>query len=118
MPHTLALSYLNALVDDTYPVFKQRRQDFKVEAIGFFYLMAQYIAKERSFWKPYLDTLPPPDSDFASPLWFDDEADLLWIEGTDVLHTMLGRREIYEQYYHSGIRTLERAGVDVAPYTW
>jgi hypothetical protein len=80
--------------------------------------MTQYIHRSTSFWKPYLDALPQPDSDFATPLWFDDPADLRCLEGTDVLHTMLGRREVYEQYFHSGLRSLKRAGMSVEPYTW
>ncbi|KAK1068704.1 hypothetical protein LTR74_005362 [Friedmanniomyces endolithicus] len=118
VPHSLALSYLNALVDDDFPIFRDRRHDFKVEALGFFYLMAQYIHRERSFWKHYLDTLPSPDSDLTTPLWFDDAEDLAWLHGTDVLHTMLGRREVYERYYQDGVRTLRSAGVDTVPYTW
>ncbi|KAK4554707.1 hypothetical protein LTR86_008209 [Recurvomyces mirabilis] len=88
--------------------------------------MAQYVNRSTSFWKPYLDALPSPDSEFSTPLWFDDADDLAWIEGTDVLHTMLGRREVYEEYYtsgirvlsSSGIRVLSSSGIDTAPYTW
>ncbi|KAK0250918.1 hypothetical protein B0A54_07844 [Friedmanniomyces endolithicus] len=118
VPHSLALSYLNALVDDDFPVFRDRRHDFKIEALGFFYLMAQYIHRERSFWRPYLDTLPSPDSDLTTPLWFDDAEDLGWLHGTDVLHTMLARREVYERYYKDGLCTLRSSGVDTTPYTW
>ncbi|KAH9830551.1 Set domain-containing protein [Teratosphaeria destructans] len=118
VPHSLTLSYLNALVDDAFPVFKQRRAEFKVEAMNFFYLCAQYLNKEKSFWKPYLDLLPSPEHDFTTPLYFDDPADLVWLEGTDILHTMVARREVHEQYYHPGLRALHRSGVDTGPYTW
>lgn len=118
VPHKLALSYLNALVDDAFPVFKQRRKDFQgVENIGFFYLMVQYHLSEASFWRPYLKTLPRPE-DFATPLWFDEPQDLAWLEGTDVLHTMLGRREAYQHYYQAGIQMFESAGIDTSPFTW
>ncbi|KAK4543024.1 hypothetical protein LTR36_006022 [Oleoguttula mirabilis] len=118
VPHALALSYLNALVDDACPVFKQRRPDFQgVENIGFFYLMVQHHYSTTSFWKPYLETLPKPQ-DFATPLWFDDPEDLAWLEGTDVLHTMLGRKEVYEQYYYAGVNILAQAGIDTGPFTW
>jgi len=117
-PHSLALSYLNALVDDAFPVYKARRDEFKIEAIGFFYLMSQYIHKEQSFWRIYLETLPLPESEHSTPLWFEEARDLKWLEGTDVLHTVLARKRIYRQYYESGIRTLDAAGVDTIPYTW
>jgi len=119
VPHSLALSYLNALVDDAHPVFKQRQKAFGgVENIGFFYLMTQYIHKDTSFWRPYLECLPQPTSYFTSPLWFDANEDLAWLEGTDVLHTILGRKATYEQYYNAGVSILNQAGVDTEPYTW
>ena len=116
--HTLALSYLNALVDDAMPVFRNRRGDFGgVENIGFFYLMMQYIHRETSFWRPYLDLLPQAE-DMATPLWFDDPDDLAWLEGTDVLHTMMARKEVYEQYYSAGVAIFQHAGMDTTALTW
>lgn len=118
VPHALTISYLNALVDDGFPVFRQQRHCFKIEAMGFFYLMAQYINRDISFWKPYLDLLPSPESDLTTPLWFREQDDLAWLEGTDVLHTAKGRMEVYEQYYASGVEVLKQAGIDTCPYTW
>lgn len=119
VPHSLALSYLNALVDDAYPVFGQNREKFVgVENIGFFYLMTQYINKETSFWKPYLDSLPSPEDEFTTPMWFDSAQDMLWLEGTDASFTTLGRKEIYEHYHQIGLDILSQAGMDTQPYTW
>ncbi|KAK5746070.1 hypothetical protein LTS12_022884 [Elasticomyces elasticus] len=118
VPHSLALCYLNALVDEALPFFRNRRHEFPVENLGFFYLMAQYIHRERSFWKAYIETLPSLESELTTPLWFDNAEDLAWLEGTDVLHTMLARRKVYEQYYSDGIASLHSAGVDTTPYTW
>ncbi|RMY54124.1 hypothetical protein D0865_04899 [Hortaea werneckii] len=119
VPHSLALSYLNALVDDAYPVFGQNREKFVgVENIGFFYLMTQYINKQTSFWKPYLDSLPSPEDEFTTPMWFDSAQDMLWLEGTDASFTTLGRKEIYEHYHQIGLDILSQAGMDTQPYTW
>ena len=119
VPHSLALSYLNALVDDAYPVFARRRADFGgVENIGFFYLMAQYLNRTKSFWKPYLETLPQPEDEFTTPMWFADPEDVRWLEGTDALHTMHGRIAIYEDYYRAGVAVLKQSGIDTEPYTW
>jgi hypothetical protein len=118
VPHSLTLSYLNALVDDNFPVFRTQRQEFKVEAIGFFYLMAQYITRERSFWQPYLVSLPGPASELMQPFFFEDQEDVSWLEDTDVWHTITAKKEIYDKYYREGIAVLEEAGIDVAPYTW
>nr|POE74652.1 ribosomal lysine n-methyltransferase set10 [Quercus suber] len=118
VPHSLALSYLNALVDDAYPIFRNQRHRLKIENIGFFYLMVQYVNREQSFWRPYLDSLPKPESDFCTPLWFREQDDLEWVVGTDVLHTAKGRLEIYKQYHATGVEVLREAGIDPSPYTW
>ena len=117
-PHSITLSYLNALVDDAFPVFRQQRHRFKVEAIGFFYLMTQYVNLEHSFWKPYLETIPGPQDEFTQPMFFEDTDDILWLEGTDVWYTITARKEVYKQYYQDGIAVLKEAGIDVQPYTW
>lgn len=117
-PHSLTLSYLNALVDDKFPVFAEQRSKFKIEAIGFFYLMTQYVHRNESFWKPYLDVLPQPEDDFSQPLFFESEDDIAWLEGTDVWHTVTARRDVYKEYHRKGIAVLQDAGIDVPPYTW
>ena len=117
-PNSITLSYLNALVDDAYPFFQQHRSQLKIEAIGFFYLMVQYANRGTSFWKPYFDALPTPNSSFSQPLFFEDAEDIAWLEGTDVRHTIIARREVYKKYYHDGIAVLEQCGIDVEPYTW
>jgi hypothetical protein len=118
-PHAISLSYLNALVDEQYPVFSTRREQWSIEAIGFFYLMTQYINRENSLWKPYLDLLPGPESSALSqPLFFDDTDDVEWLADTDVWYTVLKRKEKYEALYQSHLPLLEQAGIDTRPYTW
>jgi hypothetical protein len=106
---------LNALVDDDFTVF--RRRGFAPEAIGYFYLMNQYINKDKSFWKPYLVTLPGPETEHHTPFWFSDE-DLAWLEDTDVLHTTKARQEIHKAHYKKGLAMLDRANLSTEPYTW
>lgn len=116
-PHSLSLSALNAMVDDAYPVFKENANAFTVEALGFFYLMVQWLDREKSFWKPYLDTLPTPEEGFGTPNFFDDD-DLKWIERTDLHLVYVKRRDVWEQYWREGVIVLERHGIDSKPYTW
>lgn len=115
VPNALALSSLNALVDDDFTVFRHR--GLPVEVIGYFYLMYHYIHKEQSFWKPYLATLPGPEVDHGTPVWFD-EADSQWLAETDVLHTAHVRLENYKNNYNQGIAALKRANIDTEPYSW
>lgn len=117
-PASITLSYLNALADDKYPIFQQQRHRFKVEAIGFWYLMIQYANRNQSFWKPYLDALPCPDSDLTQPLFFEDQDDIAYLGGTDAWYTAEARKEVYQQYYRDGLQILKEAGIDVEPYTW
>lgn len=117
VPHHLALSHLNALVDDDFPVFKTHAKAFTVEALTFFYLMAQWINKEKSFWEPYLDNLPTPEQGFGTPLWFDEE-DRKWLEGTDLHFSLLKREEIWQQYWRDGVDVLKSTGMDTSEYTW
>ena len=116
-PHSTSLSCLNAMVDDAYPVFKNNATAFTVEALGFFYLMTQWIDRERSFWKPYLDTLPSPEEGFGTPSFFNDE-DLKWLEGTDLHSSFVSRQLVWQKYWRQGVAVLKRHGVDTEPYTW
>lgn len=117
VPHSIALSSLNAQVDLAFPVFKTHAKSFTVEALGFFYLMAQRINRETSFWKPYLDLLPTPEQGVGTPFWFDQD-DLAWLQGTDLHQTFLGRQEVWERYWMDGLDVLKAAGVDATEYTW
>jgi len=117
VPHSISLSCLNAMVDDAYPVFKKNASAFTVEALGFFYLMAQWIDREKSFWKPYLDMLPSPEEGNGTPSFFDEE-DLKWLEGTDLHSTFTSRQMIWQKYWKQGVAVLKGHGVGTELYTW
>jgi hypothetical protein len=117
VPHQLAMSHLNAQVDDKFPVFGSHAKSFTVEALGFFYLMAQWLHKDTSFWKPYLDTLPSPDQGFDTPMYFD-EHDRMWLQGTDLHPTLLAREAAWKRYWEDGVDVLRLAGMHVEQYTW
>ncbi|OQO03935.1 hypothetical protein B0A48_10577 [Cryoendolithus antarcticus] len=118
VPHSLAFSHLNALVDDAYPVFKQQRVALGVEITGFFYLMLQYLHHESSFWKHYLEALPKPEDQHTTPLWFDNADDESWLADTDAAYTAQKRREAYLGQYDTGVTVLRKAGIDTSSLTW
>lgn len=118
VPHSVAFSYLNALADDRYPVFKNKKTSFLIEDIGFFYLALEYINRAKSFWKPYLDTLPEPSQGHTTPLWFDDPQDEAWLADTDALFTVKQKRDHHLRQYESGIKVLQSAKVDTKDLTW
>ncbi|KAH0284493.1 SET domain-containing protein [Aureobasidium namibiae CBS 147.97] len=116
VPHNLAMSNLNAQVDDDFPVFRTHAQQFTVEGLSFFYLMAQWLNKDKSFWKPYLDILPSPERGFETPMFYDED-DRQWLEGTDLYPTLLGREAAWTKYWEDGVQVMKSAGVDVTNYT-
>ena len=103
-------------VDDAHPVFRDHAHEFTVEALGFFYLATQYINIDTSFWRPYLECLPEPET-LNTPFWFDD-ADLQWLAGSDVYQAYVERERVWRQYWEDGLKVIARAGVDTDPYTW
>lgn len=117
VPHSMALSCLNAMVDDSLPVLKASADSFTVEALGVFYLMAQWINKDKSFWRPYLEILNTPDMGFHTPFWFDED-DLKWLKGTDLFTSFQGRHDAWHTYWRDGTAILDAGGMDVSQYTW
>ncbi|KAI5197204.1 SET domain-containing protein [Aureobasidium subglaciale] len=117
VPHSLSMSNLNAQVDDDFPVFRTHAHKFTVEGLSFFYLMAQWLNKDKSFWKPYLDILPTPEQGFETPIFYDEE-DRKWLQGTDLHPTLLGREAAWKKYWEDGVQVMKTAGMDVTDYTW
>jgi hypothetical protein len=117
VPHNLSMSNLNAQVDDDFPVFRIHAQQFTVEGLSFFYLMAQWVNKDKSFWKPYLDILPTPEQGFETPMFYDED-DRQWLEGTDLHPTLIGREAAWKKYWEDGLQVMQSAGMDVTSYTW
>ncbi|PNS16561.1 Ribosomal lysine N-methyltransferase 4 [Sphaceloma murrayae] len=111
VPHSIALSCLNAMVDDSLPVLKAHAESFTVEALGVLYLMSQWLDKENSFWKPYLDILPTPEKGFNTPFWFDEE-DLQWLKGTDLLNTFEALESAWRTYWRDDTKILNDGGMD------
>jgi len=117
VPHSCALSYLNALVDDSLLILKSHATTLQVEVVGVFYLMAQWLNREQSFWKPFLDILTPPSTGFSTPFYFDKE-DFDWLQGTDLFLSFEKREAKWRENWRDTTAILESAGMDVTEYTW
>ena len=122
VPHKLSLSYLNAMVDEDWPVFKRYRDRFEpkdaIETITFFYLMIQYIHRDKSFWKAYLEALPQPEGYHLQPLFYDDPKDQAWLQGTDVWFTNMTRVQRYQKMFEDGKAIFQEAACDDSRYDW
>lgn len=95
-PLGISLSYLNALKgqplsstpseqpSQSAALFPPELLEAAPHIIGRFFLMQQYLLGKKSFWYPYISTLPQPDvaSSWSSPpFWPEEDAEFL--EGTN-----------------------------------
>ena len=96
-PFVTTLSYFNALVNGPYatssegegaghdPAFPARfMESVPPHVIGRFYLMQQFLLGSRSYWYPYIKTLPQPDrvASWALPAFWPAE-DIEFLENTN-----------------------------------
>jgi hypothetical protein len=95
-PASITLSYLNALIDGPlpHPLPEQLTlspafppefmSSLPPHVIGRFFLIKQYLLGSRSFWHPYIRTLPQPGrpASWALPAFWPEE-DVEFLEGTN-----------------------------------
>lgn len=82
-----------------------------------FFLMANFLRGEESFWYPYLRTLPQPGQ-MTTPLFFGEE-DVDWLQGTGIPDASVQRYKDWDEKYDSSIEKLEAAGYEGAEkFTW
>jgi hypothetical protein len=91
---------------------------------SYFFLCEQKLLGEKSFWAPYIATLPK-EGEMTTPWWFSEE-DLVWLLGTGIHVSpepersgVEMRRGMWKQHWQEGSSLLKDAGVpDVERYTW
>lgn len=125
---SVTLSYLNAI--DVCPTTKSHSTLFPTSfleshvlnpyTISVFFLVQQYLLGERSWWAPYIRSLPQPDDGdrLSTPLYFEAE-DLLWLKGTNL--DKAGETQVTNWFgqWKNGYRILEKAKwPNVKLYTW
>src|SRR5271170_62491 len=84
-----------------------------------FFLMDQYVRGQKSWWAPYISTLPSPQDTKA--LSFTEEADIAWIEGTNLKAALLTQTEKWQAMYVAGLEQLKKLRWHTALqglYTW
>lgn len=123
-PMTCTLSVLNALNIEPFsdhgtkfPRAFLKKNTANREMLQAFFLMEQYVLGGKSWWAPYVRTLPSVED--VNALQFDTEDDELWIKGTN-LET--GYRELMMKWkanYQKGVKDLKAHGWDrCGSYTW
>lgn len=106
-PMETTLSVLNALSispfsnhGTQFPSAFLRQHETDTDILQFFYLMEQHVLGEASFWAPYIATLP--DVQATGSLQFESEADMAWIQGTNLSTALVQQNARWRAQFEAG----------------
>lgn len=74
------------------------------EIVERFFLMEHYLVGKKSWWAPYIATLPGPEE--VRNLQFEKVEDLAWVRGTNLFTALERQTEQWKQYYERGMEQL------------
>lgn len=126
-PLNLTLSHLNAapptqrlVIAEAIPYYEGTASSLvghvAERTVGVFFLVEQRLLGEKSFWFPYIASLPKAD-DLTTPLYFSEE-DMIWLQGTNLHSAARDRREMWHSEWESACSILRSKNVDCSDYTW
>lgn len=125
-PMPLTLSILNALDVKHFPSHGTHfpkpfliDQASKPESLQSFFLMEQLVLGDKSWWAPYISSLPTVED--VTDLQFNEESDLAWLEGTNLKGGYETQLNKWRLMYHHGLELLKRSQWPHAldeSYTW
>ena len=124
--YPISLSYLNTISNTRFPNWSEPFPKNFLEAlgkddpnvIGFFFLMQQFLMKEKSFWWPYIRLLPQPnepDSLIIPALW--PEEDRYFLNGTNAEPPIKKRNDLWMSEWRNAISLLENNFTDWREYS-
>ena len=123
-PYNLSLSYFNVAKfhhseSHSEPFPDAFLQEASPHTVTVFFLSQQYLLKERSFWWPYIRSLPQPDEPekMSTPLWYSEE-DKVWLKGTNMERGALDRLNDWRRQWEYGVEMLRAANWNTEGYTW
>ncbi|EXJ63929.1 hypothetical protein A1O7_00264 [Cladophialophora yegresii CBS 114405] len=126
-PMPATMSVLNALDIDPFSnhgtefpkPFLRAQCRKSPECLQAFYLMDQLILGPTSCWAPYIATLPTVDE--VTAMQFEEEADVAWLNGTNLRAGLSTRAAKWKEMYlqaSSELRQLGWANALNGSYTW
>jgi hypothetical protein len=83
------------------PAFVQKQPRVTVER---FFLMEHYLVGKKSWWAPYIATLPTPEE--VRQMQFQKPDDLDWIRGTNLASAFETQTEQWKAHYEQGMEHL------------
>lgn len=111
----VTLSVLNVLSIDPFENHGTRFPDpflhkyqFSTDVLQAFFLMEQYVLKERSFWAPYIEVLPTVQE--VDDLEFETDADVAWIHGTNLEAAFASQRRKWKDQFEEASSLLASSG--------
>lgn len=123
-PHELTLSWLNAIEGsdpfvDSFNLSSASRFLNKT-VITRFFLIKQFQLHEKSYWWPYIHSLPQPDSSdrLSTPMWYEVD-DIVWIRGTNLEYAMKMKEQLWRQEYEEALSLLRIGSSNARElYSW
>lgn len=114
--YPITLSYLNAIESagflhhsTPFPrAFLDNLSQTDPNIIGHFFLIQQYLLREKSFWWPYIRLLPQPNEPkkLGIPIWWPEE-DRKYLRGTNAEPPITTRRALWVDEWRRGKSLLE-----------
>ncbi|KAJ9608136.1 hypothetical protein H2200_007124 [Cladophialophora chaetospira] len=126
-PMSTTLSVLNALNIHPFSnhgvafpdAFLRTQCRTGTESLQAFYLMEHLVLGNTSFWAPYIATLPTVED--ITAMQFEEEADVMWLEGTNLKGGLSTQTAKWKEMYLQGsgqLRQLGWANALNGSYTW
>jgi hypothetical protein len=122
----VTLSYLNAVEATGFPrhthvpfpqEFLETLGPEDPNIIGHFFLMQQYLLRERSFWWHYIRLLPQPDKPSSIPALWPVE-DQRYLDGTNAEPAIKKRTCLWKAEWEKGIKLLQDGSGNWEAYTY
>ena len=110
-PHELTISWLNVIKgSETFlSQFDLGEMYYAVNQVVIvrFFVMNEYIKREKSFWWPFIRSLPQPTEAqlLGTPLYYDDE-DWVWLRGTNLEHAANKTERMWHNEYDEAMQSL------------
>lgn len=113
-PMPVTLSVLNAL--DIHPFSSHgtrfpapflRDQSKNPQSLQAFFLMEQLLLGEKSWWAPYIATLPTVED--ITSMQFDED-DVIWLEGTNLKGGLSDQDAKWKEMFSHGVEQLKLLG--------
>jgi hypothetical protein len=96
-----------------------RTYALKPQLLQAFFLMEQYLRGNKSWWAPYIQSLPTPAE--LGTLIYEEIEDRAWLEGTNLKAAFTEQETRWQDMYTKGLRDLKILNCDNAikgKYTW